>query len=207
MNTDCIVYTMIDEALIEIICGQLQIAFIPLFASWSFRGYNEQIAFKSITHVIYFILKVNGHAEQICFMLIVSLNNHRIIINKSWMNRHEVILNMLYDRIVFKSNRCKHFGATFNHIFSKSNQNSVSSRRSSTWTSETFVIFVITETLKYIILKKKSVFNQIIKESAVDSRSVSVLSETLINSAELNSFESRSDLAQACRIEFVLNQN
>ena len=140
-------------------------------------------------------------------MLIVSLNNHRIIINKSWMNRHEVILNMLYDRIVFKSNRCKHFEAIFNHVSLKSNQNSASSRRSSTWTLETFVTFVITETFKYIILKKKSVFNQVIKENAVDSRSTSALLETSTNSAELNSFESRSDLAQTCRVESVSNQN
>ena len=159
MNTDCIVYTMIDETLIEIICEQLQIVFILLSAFRLLRDYNGQIVFKSIIHVIYFTLKINRYAEQTCFMLIVSLNNHRIIINKSWMNRHEIILNMLYDRIVFKSNRCKHFEATFNHVSSESNQNSVSSRRSSTWTLETFVIFVITEILKYIIFKKKFVFN------------------------------------------------
>ena len=83
MNTDCTVYTMIDETLIKTICEQFQIAFIPLSASRPLRGYNEQIALKPITHVIYFTLKINGHAEQICFMLIVSLNNYRIIINKS----------------------------------------------------------------------------------------------------------------------------
>ena len=207
MNTDCIVYTMIDEALIKTICEQLQIAFIFLFASRSLRNYNGQIAFKSIIHVIYLTLKINEHAEQICFMLIVSLNNHRIIIDKSWMNRHEIILNMLYDRIVFKSNCCKYFEATFNHVSLKSNQNSASSRRSLIWTLGTFVIFVITETLKYIILKKKSVFNQVIKENDVDSRSIFVLLEASTNSVELNSFKSRSNLAQACRVEFVSNQN
>ena len=207
MNTDCIVYTMIDEALIETICGQLQIAFIPLFVSRSLRDYNGQIVSKSIIHVIYLTFKVNEHAEQICFMLIVSLNNHRIIIDKSWMNRHKVILNMLYNRIVFKSNRCKHLGAIFNYVSLKNNQNFVSSRRLSTWTSETFVTFVITETLKYIILKKWSVFNQIIKGSVVDSRSISALLEASTNFVELNSFESCSDLAQACRVEFVSNQN
>ena len=205
MNIDCTVYTMIDETLIEIICGQLQIAFIFLFVFRPLRGYNGQIVSKSITHVIYLILKVNEHAEQTCFMLIVSLNNHRIIIDKSWMNRHEVILNMLYDRIVFKSNRCKHFEATFNHVSLKSNQNSASNRRSSTWTLETSVILVITEILKYIIFKKRSVFNQVIKRSAVDSRSTSVLLEASTNPVELNSFESRSDLIQACRVESVLN--
>ena len=207
MNTDCIVYTMIDETLIKTICEQLQIVFISLFAFRFLRGYNGQIAFKSITHVIYFILKINGHAEQTCSILIVSLNNHRIIIGKSWMNRYKVILNMLYDRIVFKSNRCKYFEAIFNHVFSKSNQNSALSRRSSTWTLETSVIFVITKTFKYIIFKKRSVFNQIIKESAVDSRSISALLETSTNSVELDLFESYSDLAQTCQIKFVSNQN
>ena len=83
MNTDCIVYTMIDETLIKIICGQFQIVFIFLFAFRSLRGYNEQIVLKSITHIIYFIFKINEYAEQICFMLIMPLNNHRIIIDKS----------------------------------------------------------------------------------------------------------------------------
>ena len=159
MNINCIVYTMIDETLIKIICEQLQIASILLFVFRFLRDYNEQIALKPIIHVIYFILKINEYAEQICFMLIVSLNNYCIIINKSWMNRYEIILNMLYDRIVFKSNRCKHSEATFNHVFLKNNQNSASSRRSLIWTFETFVIFVITKILKYIIFKKRSVFN------------------------------------------------
>ena len=56
MNIDCIVYTMIDEALIKTICGQFQIAFILLSAFRFLCDYNEQIVFKSITHVIYFIL-------------------------------------------------------------------------------------------------------------------------------------------------------
>ena len=66
---------------------------------------------------------------------------------------------------------------------------------------------MITEIPKYIILKKESVFNQVIKESAVDSRSISVLLEISTNSAELDSSGSRSDLAQACRVESVSNQN
>ena len=206
MNTDCTAYIVIDETLIETICEQLQIAFILFSAFRSLRDYNGQIALKPIIHVIYLTLKVNEYAKQTCSMLIVSLNNHRIIINKSWMNRHKVILNMLYDRIMFKSNRCKHLEAIFNHVFSKSNQNSTSSRRSSTRTFVTSIISVIKKIFKYIIFKRKSVFNQVIKESAVDSRSASVLLEISINFVKLNSFESRSE-AQSCRVEFVSNQN
>ena len=71
----------------------------------------------------------------------------------------------------------------------------------------TFVVPVIKKIFKYIILKKESVFNQVIKESAVDSRSAFVLFETSINFVELDSFEFRSDLVQACRVESVSNQN
>ena len=66
---------------------------------------------------------------------------------------------------------------------------------------------MITETFKYTIFKKKFVFNQVTKKNAVDSRSASALLETSTNLVELNSFEFRSNLAQACRIEFVSNQN
>ena len=185
INIDCIVYTVIDEALIKIICEQLQIVSIFLFISRPFRDYNEQIVFKSIIHVIYFILQINGHAKQTCFMLIVSLNNHRIIISKSWINRHEVILNMLYNRIVFKSNRCNHLKTIFNHVSSKNNQHFILNRRSLIWTFMTFATSVIKEIFKYIILKKKSVLNQIIKESIVKSRSTFIVFETFTNVIEI----------------------
>ncbi len=51
----------------------------------------------SITHAIYPTLAINGHAEQICPMLIVPPGNHRIIIGRSWMNKRGVILDMKYD--------------------------------------------------------------------------------------------------------------
>ena len=70
----------------------------------------------------------------------------------------------------------------------------------------TSIIFVIKKTLKYIILKRKSVLNQVIKRNVVNSRSAPVLLETSINPVKLNSSESRSK-AQAYRVESVSNQN
>ena len=80
----------------------------------------------------------------------------------------------------------------------KSNSNSISSRRLSIETFAIFVTFVIKKLFKYIILKKKFVLNQIFKKNVVNSRSIFVLFETLIDSVELNSFESYLDLVQTC---------
>ena len=75
------------------------------------------------------------------------------------MNKHKVILNMLYDRIVFKSNRCNHLETIFNHISLKSNQHFALNERLLIRTFVTFATFVIKEIFKYLILKKKSVLN------------------------------------------------
>ena len=66
----------------NIICEKLNIKLILLANSRPLKAYNEQLALNSITHVIYSILIVNEYVEQIYFMLIVSLENHRIIIDK-----------------------------------------------------------------------------------------------------------------------------
>ena len=62
----------------------------------------------SITHVIYFKLTINLHFEFTTSLLIIDLNNHSIILEKSWMNKHEVILNMIYNKFIFKSKRCNY---------------------------------------------------------------------------------------------------
>lgn len=140
LDTGCTAYTVIDESLAERLCEQLQIEPVPLAQARPLRAYNGQLAPKPITHAIYPTLAVNGHSEQTCPMLIVPLGNHRIIIGKPWMNKHGVILDMKYDRLVYKSNRCTHSGATFN----------VTSKEAPEPAAP-----VIKETPKYTVLKRK----------------------------------------------------
>ncbi len=64
------------------ICEKLNIESILLANSRSLRAYNEQLALNSIIYVIYSTLIINEYVEQIYSMLIMSLRNHRIIIDK-----------------------------------------------------------------------------------------------------------------------------
>jgi len=66
----------------NIICEKLNIELILLANSQSLRVYNEQLASSFITYAIYFTLIINEYVEQTCSMLIMSLGNHRIIIDK-----------------------------------------------------------------------------------------------------------------------------
>ena len=75
------------------------------------------------------------------------------------MNKHEIILNILYDCIMFKLNRCSHSEIIFDYIFLKSNQYSALNERLLIQTLVTSAVFVIKKTFKYIILKKKFVSN------------------------------------------------
>jgi len=64
------------------ICEKLNIELILLANSRSLRAYNEQLVSNSIIYVIYSTLIVNEYIEQIYSMLIVSLENYRIIVDK-----------------------------------------------------------------------------------------------------------------------------
>jgi len=66
----------------NMIYEKLNIESILLANSRSLRAYNEQLALNFIIYVIYSTLIVNEYVEQICSMLIVSLENHRIIVDK-----------------------------------------------------------------------------------------------------------------------------
>ena len=81
--------------------------FVSLLKSKSFIEFDDRHV-SSITHVIYFKLTIDLHFEFTTSLLIIDLNNHSIILEKSWMNKHEVILNMIYDKLIFKSKRCSH---------------------------------------------------------------------------------------------------
>jgi len=66
----------------KLICKKLNIELISFINSRFLKTYNKQLAFSSITRIIYLTLTINKYAKKICFILIVSLENYRIIIDK-----------------------------------------------------------------------------------------------------------------------------
>ena len=114
INIDAIDYAFIDKEIAQLVCNMLNIKLVFLLKSKFLIEFDDR-QFSSIIHVIYFKLTIDLHFELIAFLLIIDLNNHSIILNKSWMNKHKIILNMIYDKLIFESFK-------YNNIFNNSIQ-------------------------------------------------------------------------------------
>ena len=117
IDTNAIDYAFIDKEIAQLVCNMLNMKSVSLLKSKFLIEFDDRYV-SSIIHVIYFKLTINLHFELIVFLLIIDLNNHSIILKKSWMNKHEIILNMIYDKLIFKSFKCNHH----DNIFSKTIQ-------------------------------------------------------------------------------------
>ena len=101
-------YTFIDEIKTQIVCDNLNIKFIFLFKSRFIKNFDNKLIRQFITHMINLSFIVQSYIKSLCFVLITKLNNYSIIIDKSWMNKHEIILIIIYDKLIFVSDRCSH---------------------------------------------------------------------------------------------------
>ena len=154
MNTNVIEYAFIDEKIAQLVCETLQITFVMLSQSKLVNEFDDRKT-KLIIHVIYFTLIVQNHSEIIIFMFIIKIETHSLILSKSWMNAHEVILNMKNDKIIFKLDRCFHF-ETF-RILRIKNERSIFSKEiylSSSISSIKFSISMSSQ--KYQIIQRRS---------------------------------------------------
>ena len=111
VDTGATEYAFIDEITAHIICENLEISPIPLLKLKSVKGFNEHLAKRLITHAIYSDLTVQDHSELTALMLITSLRQHSVILEKPWLNWHMVVLNMKSDSLIFVPDWCSHFGA------------------------------------------------------------------------------------------------
>ena len=111
VDTGATGYAFIDEETAQIVCYNLGIEPLPLLKPRSLKGFDGNLASTLVTHAIYPNLTVHDHSESTAPMLITKLGSHPIILGKPWMNAHGVMLDMKYDRLVFKLGRCSHFGA------------------------------------------------------------------------------------------------
>ena len=107
INIDATDYAFIDKEIAQLVCNMLSMKFVSLLKSKSLIEFDDRHV-SSIIHVIYFKLTIELHFELTALLLIIDLSNHSIILKKSWMNKHEIILNMTYDKLIFKSFKCNH---------------------------------------------------------------------------------------------------
>ncbi len=96
-------YSFIDEVIAQIVYDQLQIEFLTLIKAKSIREFNDHYAKKLITHVIYSNLTVQNHTIDTTFMLITWLNQHQMILKKTWMNKINLVIDMQIDFLRFSN--------------------------------------------------------------------------------------------------------
>ncbi len=101
IDSDSVIYMIIHFNLVNKVCKKLRIQFISLTKEKLIRDYDEKISKKTITHKILFNLIIESHKKLTVSMLIADIDHHEVILNKFWMNKNEILLNMQNNVIVF----------------------------------------------------------------------------------------------------------
>ena len=82
IDIDAIEYAFIDRQIAQLVCDMLHMKSVSLLKSKSLIEFDDRHA-SSITHVIYLKLTIELHFELTALLLIIDLNNHSIILEKS----------------------------------------------------------------------------------------------------------------------------
>jgi len=96
-------YSFIDEVFAQIVCDQLQIKSLTLIKAKSIQEFDDYYAKKLIIHVIYLNLTVQDHTIDTASMLIIQLNQHQMILEKTWMNKIDLVIDMQIDSLQFSN--------------------------------------------------------------------------------------------------------
>ena len=93
-------YAFVYFNLIDQIYDHLNFKSISLSKSKRLRDYDDVISF-TVTHVIYFNIRIKEYKQFIVSMFIADFEDHKIILSKSWMNQCDLLLNMKNDNLIF----------------------------------------------------------------------------------------------------------
>ncbi len=107
INIDVIEYAFIDESIAQSLCEILKIESVQLIKKRLVRVYDERKD-QVITHVIYSKMIIQEHTKSLIFMLIIRLRQQTLILEKSWMHKHEVNYHEKTNIIEFFSEFCTH---------------------------------------------------------------------------------------------------
>ncbi len=96
-------YSFINEVITQIVYDQLQIKSLTLIKAKSIREFDDYYAKKLITHVIYSNLTVQDYTIDTASMLITWLNQHQMILEKIWMNKINLVIDMWINSLRFSN--------------------------------------------------------------------------------------------------------
>jgi len=177
IDSDSVVYMIIHINLVDRVCKELKIQFISLTKEKLIKEYDENIFKKTITHKILLNLIIESHKKLTVSMLIADIDHHEVILEKSWMNKNEILLNMQIDVIVF-SNQLDIFISIFSISFNS---------KHSSWSRSTS--FTSNSQSKIFRMLKRSVSTMIQKEFFL-IQNINVASfKTLLNHLKKNQTE------------------
>ncbi len=155
-------YSFIDKLIAQNVCDHLQIESLSLIKLKLIREFDDHYAKKLITHAIYSNLTVQDHMKRFIFMLITRLNQHQMILKKTWMNKIEVTIDMKDDRLQFSSFKA-HIKASIKAYSTVLSSKKIAIEQKSSISTQIlrrFISSVITQ-----LSEKSSSFSKIVKSS------------------------------------------
>ena len=109
IDFDCIdAYCVINQNLVPRIYEELQIESLPLARPKPLRGFDEKLSENPITHCLLPNLIICGHKKATYPILIAPLGQYDFILKKPWMNKYNVLLDIMKNKILFVPGRCNH---------------------------------------------------------------------------------------------------
>jgi molybdopterin/thiamine biosynthesis adenylyltransferase len=82
IDNDCTEYFFIDINIAHEMCEALEISLLKLNKSREVKNYDERRS-KNITHAIYSSMTIQNHTKSFTSMMIIKLDQHLIILEKS----------------------------------------------------------------------------------------------------------------------------
>ncbi len=151
-------YSFIDELIAQNVFDHLQIKSLSLIKLKSIRKFDDHYAKKLIIHAIYLNLTVQDHTINTTFMLITWLNQHQMILEKTWMNKINLVIDMQIDFLRFSN-----FTSSQKSIVLFSSNKTITKQKSLTSTQ------ILKKSISFVVTwlsEKSSSFSRIVKSSS-----------------------------------------
>jgi len=104
INIEVTDITFIDDSLISELCERFDIQSISLFKSKSIHSYDKIFDRRFITHALYISIIIQEHKNEMMFLLITHLDQHKIIIDNLWLKRNQILIDSANDWLISSSN-------------------------------------------------------------------------------------------------------
>ena len=162
IDTEAADYSFIDELIAQNVYDHLQIESLSLIKLKSIKEFDNHYAKKLIIHTIYLNLTVQDHMKRFVSMLIIRLDQHQMILKKTWMNKIEMTIDMRDDRLQFSS-----FEANIKD-FIKANSTVLSSKKNVIKQKSSISTQILKRSISSVVTwlsEKSSSFSKIVKSS------------------------------------------